>query len=140
MIHVHTLTFMQNTPIDNLKLTEAENDDNIKLCFSIDEGASLLNETCYHKAVCSLTLSDRPAIMSALLNYHLMIKVKAKMEKASRLWAFLKFCNQIFPCKMKFSWTRMCPSLQVHQIAYMMVCTLDLYTHYDRANEKVCSR
>ena len=60
---------------------EAENDDDIKLCFSIDEGSSLLNETGYRKAVCSLTLSDRPAIMSALLDYHLMIKVKAEMDQ-----------------------------------------------------------
>ena len=60
---------------------EAENDDDIKICFSIDEGSSLLNDTGYRKAVCSLTLSDRPAIMSALLDYHLMIKVKAEMDQ-----------------------------------------------------------
>ena len=62
-------------------MTEAENDDDIKLCFSIDEGASLLNETGYHKAVCSLKLSDRPALLGALLDYHLMIKVKAEMDQ-----------------------------------------------------------
>ena len=62
-------------------MTEAENDDDIKLCFSIDEGASLLNETGYRKAVCSLKLSDRPAVLGALLDYHLMIKVKAEMDQ-----------------------------------------------------------
>ena len=60
---------------------DAENDDDIKLCFSIDEGASLLFETGYRKAVCSMTLSDRPAVLSALLDYHLMIKVKAEMDQ-----------------------------------------------------------
>lgn len=70
-----------NTPIHNLKLIEAENDDDIKLCFSIDEGASLLIETGYRKAVCSMTLSDRPTVLSALLDYHLMIKVKAEMDQ-----------------------------------------------------------
>ena len=60
---------------------EAENDNDIKICFSIDEGSSLLNDTGYRKAVCSLTLSDRPAIISALLDYHLMIKVKAEMDQ-----------------------------------------------------------
>ena len=59
-------------------MAQAENDD-IKLCFSID-GANLLNETGYHKAVCSLKLSDRPAVLGALLDYHLMIKVKAEMD------------------------------------------------------------
>ena len=62
-------------------MTQAENDDDIKLCFSIDEGASLLNETGCRKAVCSLKLSDRPALLGALLDYLLMIKVKAEMDQ-----------------------------------------------------------
>ena len=65
----------------HLQIALAENDDDIKLCFSIDEGASLLNETGYRKAVCSLKLSDRPAVLGALLDYHLMIKVKAEMDQ-----------------------------------------------------------
>lgn len=60
---------------------EAENDDDIKVCLSIDEAASLLNETGYRKAVCSLKLSDRPSVIGALLDYHLMIKVKAEMDQ-----------------------------------------------------------
>ena len=54
---------------------EAENDDDINLCLSIDEGASLLNDTGYRKALCSLKLSDRHR------DYHLMIKVKAEMDQ-----------------------------------------------------------
>ena len=60
---------------------EAENDDDIKLCFSIDEGATLLYDTGYRKSLCSLKLSDRHAVLGALLDYHLMIKVKAEMDQ-----------------------------------------------------------
>lgn len=60
---------------------EAENDDDMKVCLSIDEAAALLNETGYRKAVCSLRLSDRPAVVGALLDYHMMIKVKAEMDQ-----------------------------------------------------------
>ena len=64
-VHTHTWS-----------VTEDENDDDLHLCFSIDEEASLLNETGYRKDVCSLKLSDRRAILGALLDYHLTIKVK----------------------------------------------------------------
>lgn len=60
---------------------EAENDDDMKVCLSIDEASSLLNETGYRKAVCSIKLSDRPSVIGALLDYHLMIKVKAEMDQ-----------------------------------------------------------
>ena len=36
-----------------------------------------------------MTLSDRPAVLSALLDYHLMIKVKAEMDRFKD-WAFLQ--------------------------------------------------
>ena len=64
-----------------MQIAQAENDDDTKLCFSIDEGASLLNETGYCRAVCSLKLSNRPAVLGALLDYHLMIEVKAEMDQ-----------------------------------------------------------
>ena len=65
----------------HLQVAQAENDDDINLCFSIDEGANLLNETGYRKTVCSLKLSDRPAVLGALLDYHLITKVKAEMDQ-----------------------------------------------------------
>ena len=51
------------------------------MCFSIDEGEILLYETGYRKPVCSLKLADKPSILAALLDFHLMIKVKAQMDQ-----------------------------------------------------------
>lgn len=63
------------------QVMQAEDDDDIKLCFSIDEGESLLYATGFRKAMCSLTLLDRPAIVAALLDFHLLVKVKAEMDQ-----------------------------------------------------------
>ena len=37
--------------------------------------------TGFRKPVCSLKITDRPAILSALVEYHLMAKMKAEMDQ-----------------------------------------------------------
>ena len=63
------------------QVNNVENDDDIKVVFAIDEGMDLLLATGFRKAVCHLTLSDRPAILSALMDYHLMAKTKVEMDQ-----------------------------------------------------------
>ena len=63
------------------QVNDVENDDDIKVVFAIDEGMDLLLATGFRKAVCNLTTSDRPAILSALMDYHLMAKTKAEMDQ-----------------------------------------------------------
>jgi hypothetical protein len=49
--------------------------------FAIDEGMDLLVATGFRKPLCSLKIIDRPAILSALMEYHLMAKMKAEMDQ-----------------------------------------------------------
>ena len=49
--------------------------------FAMDEGVDLLMATGFRKAISLLTLEDRPNVVSALLDYHLMGKVKAEMDQ-----------------------------------------------------------
>lgn len=71
--------YIYYTPTSQLQ--DDENDDDVKVCFSIDEGENLLSETGYHKPVCSMKLSDRPSIVPTLLGYHLTIKVKVETDQ-----------------------------------------------------------
>lgn len=41
----------------------------------------LLVATGFRKPVCSLKIADRPAILSALVEYHVMAKMKAEMDQ-----------------------------------------------------------
>ena len=64
-----------------MHVLQAENDDDVRMCFGIDEGGIFLCETGYRKPVCSrLKLVDKPSLLAALFN-HLMIKVKAEMDQ-----------------------------------------------------------
>lgn len=62
-------------------MNEAENDDDVKLVFAVDEAFDALVATGYRKAVCSLGLPDCPNIIRALLDFHLMAKVKTEMDQ-----------------------------------------------------------
>lgn len=65
-----------------LQLKGAENDHDIQVLFQMDEALDLLMATGYrNKAVKDLTLDDRSSVVTALLDYHLMAKVKAKMDQ-----------------------------------------------------------
>lgn len=47
----------------------------------MDEAMDMLTATGFRKAVSWLTLSDRSNVVSALLGFHLMGKVKAEMDQ-----------------------------------------------------------
>ena len=47
----------------------------------MDEGEAILNETGYRKPLALLKLDDRTSIIAVLLDYYLMIKVKAEMDQ-----------------------------------------------------------
>ena len=62
-------------------MNQAENDDDLRVCLSIDECLELLLATGFCKPVCNLALDDRPNIIAALLHYHLIARVKAELDQ-----------------------------------------------------------
>ena len=62
-------------------MEDAENDDDVKVIFNVDEAADLLFATGFRKAVCNLGLQDVPIIKSSLIDYHCLLKVKAEMDQ-----------------------------------------------------------
>lgn len=58
-----------------------ECDDDIRMCFATDEGEALISETGFRKPLSRLTISDRQAIIELLLDYYMMVKVKAEMDQ-----------------------------------------------------------
>lgn len=74
---------------------DAENDDDIKLVFAIDEGIEMLSATGFRKPLCSLQISDRPSILSALTSYHLMAKVKSEMDQFKEGLKVLGFLDML---------------------------------------------
>ena len=63
------------------QLAGAENDDDVKMLFAVDEISALLMETGYRKPVTYLTLCDRPGLRATLMDYHCMLKAKAAMDQ-----------------------------------------------------------
>jgi len=59
----------------------AENADDLKRCFDIDDSLPLLYDTGFTKSINDLTLTDKATIIGSLLDYHLMVKVKAQMDQ-----------------------------------------------------------
>ena len=59
----------------------AENDTELRMVFIMDEALDLLTATGYRKAAAQLTLDERHNVVDALLDYHLMGKVKAEMDQ-----------------------------------------------------------
>ena len=68
-------------PLFSPRVNEAEDSQDLKNAFFMDEALDLLTSTGFRKAVSSLTLADRQYLTSALLDYHLMGKVKAEMDQ-----------------------------------------------------------
>ena len=62
-------------------MEDAENDDDVKVIFNVDEAAELLFATGFRKAVCSLGLQHVSLIKSSLIDYHCLLKVKAEMDQ-----------------------------------------------------------
>ena len=59
----------------------AENNDELRVLFAVDEALDLLAQTGFPKATCSLTLDDGKRLASALIDFHCMLKVKAAMDQ-----------------------------------------------------------
>ena len=51
------------------------------MVFGVDEVSALLMETGYRKPLIHLTVSDKPGLRAALLDYHCVLKVKAAMDQ-----------------------------------------------------------
>ena len=64
-----------------LQLHKSENDDEVREVFSTDEELNLLMTTGFRKPVTHLTVADCGDIISGLVDYHLMSKVKAEMDQ-----------------------------------------------------------
>ena len=64
-----------------MQLHNAENDEDLKVLFAMDEALDLLLTTGFRKPISRLTISDRFNLIAALLDYHLMAKAKAEMDQ-----------------------------------------------------------
>lgn len=64
-----------------MQVKSAESDDKIQEALSTDEAIDALYSTGYTKATKSLTLTDRMDLLSVLLDYHLMAKVKSELDQ-----------------------------------------------------------
>ena len=64
-----------------LQLDNAENDDDVRLLFEIEEAHTLLLETGFSCPLISLKLSQRSDLKAALIEYNCLIKPKASMDQ-----------------------------------------------------------
>ena len=62
-------------------LDAAENNDELRMVFAVDEILALLMETGYRKPVLHLTLQDKVGLRAVLLDYHCLLKVKGAMDQ-----------------------------------------------------------
>ena len=80
--------------------------------------------------MCSLKLSDRHTVLGALLDYHLMIKVKAEMDqfKGLQTLGYLEVCSPTRPCGRNTFWILMCHSLLVCVLYIIMyvICSINI--------------
>lgn len=60
---------------------EAETDDDIRMCCALDESQLLINEKGFRKPLAFLKIGDKDIIIGALLDYYLMVKVKAEIDQ-----------------------------------------------------------
>ena len=63
------------------QVEDAEENEQLRAALMIDEATCLLEECGFRKPTCMVTLSDRAALRSALVDYHCMIKVKSAMDQ-----------------------------------------------------------
>ena len=75
-----------------MQLDNAENDD-LQVLFAMDKALDLLMMTGFHKPVSHLSISDHFNLSAALLDYHLMAKVKAEMDQFCERLKTLDFLN-----------------------------------------------
>ncbi len=59
----------------------AVDNEELIVALGIDEVMDLVSQSGYRKPLPSHTLQDKEAIISAVLDYHLMMKVKSSMDQ-----------------------------------------------------------
>lgn len=64
-----------------IQIIEAEDDVDIKTALAIDEVTDLLLQTGYRKPIPLLALTDKREVITALVDYHMMLKVKCAMDQ-----------------------------------------------------------
>lgn len=86
-----------------MQLQGAENDDDVKMVFAVDEVSALLMETGYRKPLTHLTLQDIPTLKAALVDYHCMLKAKGAIDQFAEGLQRLKVLDLIkkFPLLTK---------------------------------------
>jgi hypothetical protein len=56
-----------------------------------DTASDLLQQTGYRKPVTNITLTDRPGLMSVLVDYHIMARSKAELDQFCQGLHYLVF-------------------------------------------------
>ena len=64
-----------------MQVDDAQDADDLRTLFAMDESSELLLSTEFRKPLCRLAIEDRECLRSALLDYHCMLKVKAEMDQ-----------------------------------------------------------
>ena len=64
-----------------MQITDAQDADDLRAVFAMDEAAELLLSTGFRKLICSLAMEDKECLRSVLLDYHCLLKVKAEMDQ-----------------------------------------------------------
>ena len=59
-----------------LQIDSAENDEELRVTFGIDEAADLLLSSGFRKPLSELCMSDKLCVKSVLIDYHCLIKVR----------------------------------------------------------------
>ena len=73
----------------------AENDDELREIFTVDEALDLLYSTGYTKPTQNITLTDRDDLLNVLLDFHLMARVKMEMDQFKVGLSTFGFIDQI---------------------------------------------
>ena len=64
-----------------MQIDDAEDADDLRAVFGMDESAELLLSTGFRKPICQLIIEDKECLRSVLLDYHCLLKVKAEMDQ-----------------------------------------------------------
>ena len=59
----------------------AEDPEDLRQVFDIDDALPLLYDTGFNKSISDLRLTDKTSMITSLIDYHLMVKVKAQMDQ-----------------------------------------------------------
>ena len=62
-------------------MRDADNDAELQATLAIEEVADLLLQCGFRKSILSLTMQDKNEILSVMIDYHMMGKVKSAMDQ-----------------------------------------------------------